>query len=67
MALKSTVSHTEAVWEQVDTQGWLAPLELREVITEIAEDLHDCIEWALSPFGSDPEQHNRLWRKYPGY
>lgn len=46
---------------------WLAPLELREVITEIAEDLHDCIEWPLSPFGSDPEQHDRLWRKYPGY
>ena len=48
-------------------QQWLEPLELREVIAEIAEDLHDCIEWPLSPFGSDPEQHDRLWRKYPGY
>jgi ADP-ribosylglycohydrolase len=48
-------------------QQWLEPLELREVIAEIAEDLHDCIEWPLSPFGSDPEQRDRIWRKYPGY
>lgn len=47
--------------------SWLEPLELREVITEIAEDLHDCIEWPLSPFGGDPEQTDQIWRKYPGY
>jgi ADP-ribosylglycohydrolase len=48
-------------------QHWLEPLELQEVIAEIAEDLHDCIEWPLSPFGSDPKQQERFWHKYPGY
>ena len=46
---------------------WLEPLELREVIAEIAEDLHDCIEWPLSPFGSASEMEAYLWRKYPGH
>ena len=48
-------------------QQWLDPLELREIIAEIAEDLHDCFECPLSPFGSDPEQQKHLWRKYPGH
>jgi ADP-ribosylglycohydrolase len=48
-------------------QQWLKPLELREVVAEIAEDLHDFRDWALSPFGSDPEQQERLWRKYSGF
>ena len=48
-------------------QQWLDPLELREVIAKIAEDLHDCFECPLSPFGSDPEQQKHLWRKYPGH
>lgn len=43
---------------------WLEPLELSEVITEIAEDLHHCIEWPLGPFMTDREQH--IWRKYLG-
>ena len=46
---------------------WLDPLELRDVITEIAGDLYDFTEWPLSPFGGVPEQQERLWRKYPGY
>jgi len=48
-------------------QQWLEQLELRQVIAEIAEDLHDCIEWPLSPFGSNPEQQDRIGRKYPSY
>jgi len=46
---------------------WLDPLELRDVIAEIAGDLYDFTEWPLSPFGRVPEQQERLWRKYPGY
>ena len=60
--LLGTLFGVDAIPEQ-----WLEPLQLREVITEIAEDLHDCIDWALSPFGSDPECQERIWRKYPGY
>ena len=60
--LLGTLFGVDAIPEQ-----WLEPLQLREVITEIAEDLHDCIDWALSPFGSDPECEERIWRKYPGY
>ena len=48
-------------------QQWLEPLELREVIAEIEEDLHDCIEWPLSPFGSASEMEAYLWPKYPGH
>jgi hypothetical protein len=40
---------------------------LRDVVAEIAADLHDFRDWALSPFGSVPEQQERLWRKYSGY
>jgi len=47
MALKSTVSHTEAVWEQVDTQGSqqerrqeaLEAKAQRERIRELERDL----------------------------
>jgi ADP-ribosylglycohydrolase len=52
--------------DAIPTQ-WLDPLELRDVISEIAGDLYDFTEWPLSPFGGVPEQQERLWRKYPGY
>ena len=38
---------------------WLAPLELREVIAEMADDLLDCREW--------PAIDDALWKKYPGF
>jgi hypothetical protein len=47
-------------------QQWLEPLELREVIAEIAEDLLDCIEWPLSPFGSDSEMKAPDLAQVPG-
>lgn len=39
---------------------WLEPLELRAVITEIADDLYDFPSW------SDGDRQN-VWAKYPGY
>jgi ADP-ribosylglycohydrolase len=44
---------------------WLAPLELRDVITEIADDLHAYRGWPLGE-GADPHASERIWRKYPG-
>ena len=40
---------------------WLAPLELREVITEMADDLLDCRQW------SSQDIEERIWDKYPGF
>jgi hypothetical protein len=45
---------------------WLQPLELREVITEIANDLYDFPDWGIGDDSSDPELHRRVWDKYPG-
>ena len=43
---------------------WLEGLELRSVITEIADDLYAFQSWRLSDeIDSD---HERVWRKYPG-
>ena len=50
-------------------QQWLAPLELREVITEIAEDLHDfrSDSWWDDHDAKGERVEDRIWRKYPGY
>ena len=45
---------------------WLEPLELREVISEIAEDLYAYWEWDIGEYSKDREFHERIWRKYPG-
>jgi ADP-ribosylglycohydrolase len=45
---------------------WLEPLELRDVITEIANDLHDCPDWDIGAYGGDAELRDRIWTKYPG-
>ena len=45
---------------------WLTPLELRDVITELADDLYEYPRWHLSEY--DPnEETERIWQKYPGY
>jgi ADP-ribosylglycohydrolase len=41
---------------------WLAPLELRSVIEEMANDLFDFPDWDL-----DDASGSDLWKKYPGY
>lgn len=46
---------------------WLVSLELRDVITEVADDLHDFASWQISEYGGDEEQVHRIWEKYPGF
>jgi ADP-ribosylglycohydrolase len=45
---------------------WLGPLELVDVITEIADDLYDYPDWHLSEYNPDDETE-RICQKYPGY
>ncbi len=44
---------------------WLEPLELRDVIYEIADDLYDYPSWRISEYSADDDTE-RIWRKYPG-
>ena len=46
--------------------SWLEPLELREVISEMAEDLFAFPDWDIGEFARDRETSERLWHKYPG-
>jgi len=46
---------------------WLEPLELREVITELAEDLYAFKDWAIGEYSDNEELNQRIWRKYPGF
>jgi ADP-ribosylglycohydrolase len=52
-------------------QRWIEPLELRTCITEVADDLATCKEWALSEFGfEDPAQisEQEYWlERYPEF
>jgi ADP-ribosylglycohydrolase len=45
---------------------WLEPLELRDVITELANDLYDFPDWHIGAYGGDTELDRRIWNKYPG-
>jgi ADP-ribosylglycohydrolase len=45
---------------------WLEQLELREVIQELADDLHDYPQWDVGEYSGDRELNERTWRKYPG-
>ena len=46
---------------------WLESLELRDVITELANDLYACKDWGIDESNMDDEQHALLWEKYPGF
>lgn len=46
---------------------WLEPLELRDVITELAEDLYAFKDWTIGRHSADEELNQRIWRKYPGF
>lgn len=46
---------------------WLEPLELRDVITELAEDLYAFKDWEIGEYSSNEELNRRIWRKYPGF
>jgi ADP-ribosylglycohydrolase len=45
---------------------WLEPLELRNVIMDIADDLHDYRDWDIGERGKNVALNERVWEKYPG-
>lgn len=45
--------------------SWLEPLELREVITEVAQDLLAVNEWDVDEMGG--KDNDWVWEKYPGF
>lgn len=45
---------------------WLEPLELREVIRELAEDLYSVKDWDVGEYSEDVELDRRVRKKYPG-
>jgi ADP-ribosylglycohydrolase len=45
---------------------WLEPLELRDVIREIADDLYAFKEWAIGEHAPDEALKRRIRAKYPG-
>lgn len=51
---------------QAIPERWLERLGLREVIQQVADDLHDCGGWELSPYGESPEAE-AIWARYPGW
>ncbi len=46
---------------------WLEPLELREVITTVAEDLYAFKNWDIGEYSENAEINHRVWQKYPGF
>jgi ADP-ribosylglycohydrolase len=44
---------------------WLEPLELRDEIGIIAQDLHDFPNWNIGEYVTDGE-NERVWARYPG-
>ena len=46
---------------------WLAPLELRAVIEELAQDLFEFPRWEIGEYSPNVELGERIWKKYPGY
>lgn len=46
---------------------WLEPLELRDVIATIAEDLFDFRDWGIGEYSGDKVLNRRIWDKYPGF
>jgi ADP-ribosylglycohydrolase len=48
-------------------QDWLEALELRDVITEVAEDLYVFRNWDIGEYSRNNELNQFIWRKYPGY
>jgi len=46
---------------------WLESLELRSVITEVAEDLFSFPDWQIGEYSDNRELNDRIWEKYPGF
>lgn len=46
-------------------ESWLEPLELRSVITEIADDLFEFSSWQMDEYMTDEALREETWKKYP--
>ena len=46
---------------------WLEALELRDVITELADDLYAFRDWEIGEGSENEELNEQIWRKYPGF
>jgi ADP-ribosylglycohydrolase len=46
--------------------NWLEPLELRSVITEMAEDLYAFRDWDIGEYSENESMKKKIWQKYPG-
>ena len=46
---------------------WLEPLELRDVIIELAEDLFAFKDWEIGENSDNEQLNERIWQKYPGF
>jgi len=44
---------------------WLAALELRDVIAQVAQDMHDMNEWNIGEYVTDGD-NEKVWARYPG-
>jgi len=57
-----------ALWgERVIDRKWLEPMELREVIREMAGDLHECGSWEISDYNYNDPIQDAIVAKYPGW
>lgn len=48
-------------------EKWLEPLELRDTIAEIAEDLFTFTGWHIGEYIENRELCQQIWKKYPGF
>ena len=48
-------------------QDWLEPLELRDVITEVATDLYIFRNWNIGEYTQNHAMDHYIWKRYPGY
>ncbi len=47
-------------------EDWLQPLELREVITQVARDLFEFRDWQIGESSRFEAMNRRIWARYPG-
>jgi hypothetical protein len=46
---------------------WMEPLELRDVISALAEDLYAFKDWEIGEYSDNQELSEKIWQKYPGF
>ncbi len=52
--------------EEAIPARWLEPLELRDVIEDVADDLLMSNEWEIGEY-IDSEENRYYWKRYPGF